>query len=89
VPDGVRFLLRVPSGRSELQVSWRDANGALVCESGESVYSRPEPELRERSIVPGRYTIEVRDEKGRTATGSADIRPAEPPVIVDLPLPDE
>jgi hypothetical protein len=45
--------------------------------------------LRERSIAPGRYTIEVKDQQGRTATGAADIRATDPPVVVDLPLPHQ
>lgn len=41
----------------------------------------------ERSAPPGRYTLEVRDADGRSATTTFDLRASDPPMVVELPVP--
>ena len=91
-PHGeVRCIVRVPPIPASdywLRQTWRNAAGELVYENPGSLWGRStKPYDLYGAIVPGRYTIEVRDASGRTATTTADIRDADPPVVVELPLP--
>lgn len=88
VPDGLPFLLRVPAAareRGELRQLWRDANGRLLrdCRIDSDA---PGKDVR-LSAPSGRYTLEVRDQEGRAASTTFDLRPSIEPQIVELPLP--
>ncbi len=88
VPDGVPFLLRVPAAareRGELRQLWRDANGRLLRDC--RVDSDAKGKDVRLSAPSGRYTLEVRDQEGRAASTTFDLRPSIEPQIVELPLP--
>jgi hypothetical protein len=68
-----------------MRLRWRDATGILardrtlyVHEMGKDIPLR---------APAGRYTLEVTDLRGAVATTSFDLRPSEPPLVVELPLP--
>lgn len=88
VPDGIPFLLRVPAAardRGPLRQLWRDANGRLLRDWGVDS-DAPGKDVR-LSAPPGRYTLEVRDQDGRAASATFELRPSAEPQVVELPLP--
>ncbi|MEO6593469.1 MAG: sigma-70 family RNA polymerase sigma factor [Planctomycetota bacterium] len=87
VPEGVPMRLHVPEParqRHQLRQAWRDAQGRLLRESD------VDPDAAGMLVCAapaGRYTLEVRDEKGRSASTSFDLRATDPPMVIELPLP--
>lgn len=91
VPDGVRFVLRIRSVQLEnyvLRECWRDAAGTVAFEGVQWLSFRTgNPVDLPRTIPAGRYRVETEDGSGRKATTTVDIRAADPPMLIELPLP--
>ncbi|HEX5051721.1 MAG TPA: sigma-70 family RNA polymerase sigma factor [Planctomycetota bacterium] len=88
VPDGVPFVLRVPAAareQRELSQVWRDAQGAMVRRA--AIESSDAGKDVDGNAPPGRYTLEVTSGDGRTATTAVELRAADPPMVIGLPLP--
>ena len=90
VPEGVRFRLRVPSAASShrgWRHVWRDDQGTTLRMWTVESENRVEDLECWRCAPPGRYTLEVRDAGGRSATTAFTLRAADPPILVDAPVP--
>ncbi len=88
VPDGQRFVLRVPrtiERASEFTMFWRDASGEVLRQT--SLDMRAPGTDVEQFAAPGTYTLTVRAPDGGEATTKVTIPIGGAPQVVEFPLP--
>ena len=90
LPAVVTRRVREPAVRrpwSEVVTIWRDAQGAVI-QYQRGIRIETDGQQYERAFAPGRYSVEVQDHAGAsaTATFTVDARPTSDEVL-ELPLP--
>jgi hypothetical protein len=90
VPIGVTCTVEwppIPHDDYLLHYVWRDASGAIAIDDFGGNGQRSSPWRLDRAIPPGRYTITGEDASGRSATSTVNVRAAEFPLVIMLPVP--